>query len=111
MTVFGGLDGFGGSGKHLALLLLVLLTVLTVLAVSVVVAVSVVTATPLKPLNPPFPTWHKKTGTTRKAQQERFSTPQFPDCISTILNDEEQDLPRLSKNMCTQMCFILETCW
>ena len=56
-------DGFGGSGKHLALLLLVLhkiqyqetaVAVLTVLAVSAVMAVSVMTATPLK-LNPPFP--------------------------------------------------------
>ena len=57
-----GFGGFGGSGKHLALLLLpcqiqyqeAVLTVLTVLAVSAVVEVSVVTATPLK-LNPPFP--------------------------------------------------------
>ena len=59
---FGGFDGFGSSGEHIALLCLsykrlcqeTTVTVLTVLAVSAVVAVSVVTATPLK-LNPFHP--------------------------------------------------------
>ena len=59
---FGGFDGFGGSGEHLALLLSLsykiqcqemTVTVLTVLAISAVVAVPVVTVTPLK-LNPPL---------------------------------------------------------